>query len=107
MSNIKIEGLCGKGGYGNVYRAIIGTPLLNNNLHLIEKTIAIKYIEYNKNKGIESLIETYIVKCLHHNHLIHALNVDITPSGRVEIMLPLAQCDAATILRKKLFKIKP
>lgn len=105
-TRITVGNRIGSGAYGNVYSAIVGTPLSKNSV-IPDKVVAIKYIEFNKFKGLESLIETYIVRCLHHKSLIHALNVTIEDCGKIKIMFPLAQCDTATVLRKRYFKIKP
>ncbi len=103
----------GHGGYGSVYKAIISEklPPLNNitkyKIQENDKEVAIKYVEYSKYNGVESIIEAFIVKCVNHKYIIHASNVDIHLTGKLQIIFPLARADAATAIRKNHLKPKP
>lgn len=103
----------GRGGYGSVYKGIISNKLQNlSNLYKYKKRdtdreIAIKYIEYSKYNGIESIIEAFIVKYINHKYIIHSLNCELDTSGKLQIIYPLAKCDAATAIRKNHLKPTP
>lgn len=109
----------GSGGFSNVYQVntspySVTSDKFISNLTKADKqseqnetVCALKFISPSLNSGLESLMESYIMRYVNHQTINPALGINIDNRGNISILQNIAISDAACIVRKSSFKLSP
>ena len=95
----------GSGGFSNVYKIYVHS--MDNDQKIKSKIAAMKFISCSQNSGLESLMESHIMRYIHHPHINRAWGVQSDKLGNITIIQSLALGDASSIIRKKFNKLNP
>ena len=119
MNNVYIERhkKIGSGGFSNVYKVVIH-PMnyASKNLDNLNKDkklpmgpdsyeAALKYVSMSQLSGLESQMESYIMKYVIHPSINKAYNISINSNGSTNIYQKLSLGDASFLLRKSFNKV--
>jgi serine/threonine protein kinase len=121
-THIEILNKIGSGGFSNVYKInihmldeiniVTGVKnIVTKQLKIIPglSTIsaALKFVVKSANSGLESLVESYIMRHIHHQSVNDSWKINIDIKGNMNIYQSLALGDAALLTRKLFNKLQP